>query len=393
LVEGILSFWSSTYNSYSQITRGAQPGEIYISTDWYIDNIGDIHYGIFHSTDNGENITLKYENIEVPQPGEMTVGAIIGDATTGALYNMGNNESWVSFDHGENWEFREDFIDYIRYWGGSNEGLIYKGGWGLLYKSNDYAQNYEIVADPPTCPISDVGLFDGEFWGIDGNAGEPFSLYHTHDYANTYSELLIDSSVAFWAIGGYYPQISRGSESGELFLTSWWPDYHYKVFYSADSGYTWVEKFESEYIDIYYWRVFFTAGRDSGSFYVLRSRVCPAGDHVWLYIDYSNDFGETFMTYFHDLDSTITSVNTFAQLDSNWSIYPNPAKNQLTIEISELIYESLNLEIIDAVGRTVRSSIINNNKTVISIEDLRSGVYYCKISGGRIFNVEKFMKH
>ena len=28
-----------------------------------------------------------------------------------------------------------------------------------------------------------------------------------------------------------------------------------------------------------------------------------------LYIDFSNDYGETFTTYFHDLDSTITNVN------------------------------------------------------------------------------------
>ncbi len=102
----------------AQITRGASPGEIYISTDWYLDNYGQVHYAIFHSTDNGENITLKYENIENPPTGEMQVGKVIGDVTPGALYNYGNNELWVSFDYGESWEYREDFIDYIRYWGG-----------------------------------------------------------------------------------------------------------------------------------------------------------------------------------------------------------------------------------------------------------------------------------
>ena len=117
----IFLFLSFIFDTHAQITRGASPCEIYISTDWYVDNYGDIHYAIFHSTDNGENITLKYENIENPPTGEMQVGKVIGDATPGALYNYGNNELWVSFDYGESWEYREDFIDYIRYWGGMKE--------------------------------------------------------------------------------------------------------------------------------------------------------------------------------------------------------------------------------------------------------------------------------
>ncbi len=61
----IFLFSSFIFDTHAQITRGAEENEIYISTDWYIDYNDDIHYAIFHSTDNGENITLKYENIEV----------------------------------------------------------------------------------------------------------------------------------------------------------------------------------------------------------------------------------------------------------------------------------------------------------------------------------------
>ncbi|MBW6490248.1 MAG: hypothetical protein K0B15_03525 [Lentimicrobium sp.] len=51
----------------AQITRGAVSGELYISGDWYMDNHGKVHYAIFHSADNGENISLKYQNIETQQ--------------------------------------------------------------------------------------------------------------------------------------------------------------------------------------------------------------------------------------------------------------------------------------------------------------------------------------
>ncbi|MCB9014733.1 MAG: hypothetical protein H6541_02980 [Lentimicrobiaceae bacterium] len=91
----------------AQITRGATAGEIYISGEWYLENHSILHYAIFHSNDNGQNISLKYENIETPPPSEMTVGKVIGDATPGALYNYGNNKLWVSFDYGVSWQYIE----------------------------------------------------------------------------------------------------------------------------------------------------------------------------------------------------------------------------------------------------------------------------------------------
>ena len=315
----------------TQIPRGAQPAEIYISTDWYIDNLGDIHYAIFHSTDNGENITLKYENIESPPPGEMQVGHVLGDATPGALYNWGWNELWVSFDYGVSWEYKEIGPDHIIYLSGQSNGTIFKIISAELSQSDDFGNDFTVITNPISCPIREPGYYLGEFYGINGNIGTGLFLDHTLDFANTYTEITIDSAVAFWQIGGYYPQISRGTEPGELYLVSWWPDYHYKIFHSTDTGYTWAEKFESDYIDIYFWRVKYTAGREPGSFYVLRSRICPAGDHIWLFIDYSSDYGETFTTYFHDLDSLFTSITSIKKPDYRLSAFPNPFSEKTTI--------------------------------------------------------------
>jgi hypothetical protein len=381
----------------AQITRGASPGEIYISTDWYLDNYGQVHYAIFHSTDNGENITLKYENIENPPTGEMQVGKVIGDVTPGALYNYGNNELWVSFDYGESWEYREDFIDYIRYWGGY-EGIIYKGGWGLLHKSNDYALTYEVVSDPPNCPISDVGHFDAEFFGIDGNAGEGFYLYHTIDYANTYTEIPIDSSVAYWSIGGYWPQISRGTQLGEIYLVSWWTNSTYKIFHSIDTGYNWTEKFESDYINIYYWRVFYTAGREPGSFYVMRSRINPAGDHIWLYIDYSTDYGVTFTTYFHDLDSTFTGINKLYLQHYELKNYPNPFKLSSKIEFYLAEESKVKIELYNLLGekiQTITDKYYTKGKheILLNSDGFKTGVYYCTVKlNGALVEGKKMMK-
>ena len=107
--------------SQAQITRGASPGEIYISDNWYYDNLGNLHDAIFRSTDNGEHLALQYETLHYPPLGEMRLGQMLGDATPGVLYNWGWNELWVSFDYGMNWEYRDN-ISYANSISGDKYG-------------------------------------------------------------------------------------------------------------------------------------------------------------------------------------------------------------------------------------------------------------------------------
>jgi len=322
-----------TFNIHAQITRGAEENEIYISSKWYMDNFGKMHYAIFHSTDNGENISLKYENIETPPAGEMKVCKIIGDATPGVLYNYGFSKLWVSFDYGVNWNFIENYSYSGFFTSGSNEGVIYKNGTdvaGTLYFSNDYGAQFTTKNEDIKFFI-EVGIEIGELYGISGTGSIGYSIKYSNNYGLDFLTIPIDSTIAFFQIGGFHPQISMGTEQGELFLVSWWPDYHYKIFRSIDTGYTWTEKFESGYIDFYYWQVKYTAGREPGSFYMMRSKLDPTYNHRLLYIDYSNDYGETFTTYFHDIDSTISSVNSIKKKALKLTSYPNPFIEKTTI--------------------------------------------------------------
>jgi len=377
----------------AQITRGASTGEIYIATDWYTDNTGVVHRALFRSIDNGETLTFQYETLNDPPAGEMKLSQVLGDAAPGALYNYGWNELWVSFDYGENWEYREDHPDNAYYICGAIDGVIYKTSWVKLHKSCNFGQTFDLVTDPLTIPVPEAGLADGEFFGINGDAGVGFVLIHTIDYANTYTEIPIDSTVAFWQISGHYPGISRGAEPGELYLVSWWPDYHYKVFYSSDTGQIWHEEYESGYINIFYWGVGYTAGREPGSFYVIRGRLTPSGDHVWLYIDYSNDYGETFTTYFHDLDSLYTSVAQIEKPVLKLSAFPNPFAEKTTIEFE--MPENCNnplLNIYDIKGTLIRQyNITGKNKQLWNGTDgngclVPNGVYLYNISSSNTFS-------
>lgn len=337
----------------AQITRGAQPGEIYIATDWYIGN-GGLHYAILHSTDNGESISLQYENIETPLPGEMKVGKVLGDATPGALYNYGDNELWVSFDYGASWVIRE-YLGNTNYMSGQNDGIIFRRIGAELSISNNYGSSFEIITNPINCPIREPGYSLGEFYGINGNIGVGLFLDHTLNYGQTYTEIPIDSTVAFWQVSGKYPEISRGTEPGELYLISWWPEAHYKIFHSTDTGYSWTLKYQSDYINLYYWGVQYTAGKEPGSFYVKRSRLNDTFDHSLLYIDYSSDYGETFTTYFHELDSLYTTVPTQQKDKFGITVSPNPFSSftSISFELPDN-YRSSDLNIFNLHGQLIR---------------------------------------
>lgn len=329
----LLLFIFSLFNSIShaQVTRGASPAEIYLSNFWYYVNATS-HYAILHSTDNGENIALKYETIGTPLPGEMEIGKVLGDALPGALYNYGNNELWVSFDYGENWEIKEVYGSSGRFTSGCLEGEIYKccvNVQGTIWRSIDYGSEFIEVSNNAKY-ILEVSSKTGDLYGLDGSGGIGFTLHFSNNYGQDFITIPIDSSIAFWQVSGKYPEISRGTGPGELYLVSWWPDYHYKIFHSTDTGYTWIQKYESDYIDISDWGVQYTAGRQPGSFYVKRTTFDPTCTHTLLFIDYSSDYGETFTTYFHELDSLFTSVGPVQKSGFKHSAFPNPFSEIVT---------------------------------------------------------------
>nr|NQU91578.1 T9SS type A sorting domain-containing protein [Bacteroidota bacterium] len=308
----------------AQITRGASPGEVYISNFWYYYPNGLNYSAIFYSSDHGEHLYLQYASPDYALPDEMKVGNILGDAEQGALYNLVDHELWVSFDYGETWVFRENFPDYTQYFTGTIPGLIYKGTFEGFFKSTDFALTFELLPITVTCPFTEVGFSESEFYGIYGEPGLYFNFVHTTDYGQTFTQIPIDSTIAYWQIGGKYPEISRGTEPGEIYLISWWPNAHYKIFHSVDTGYTWTQQYESEYVSLYDWGVQYTAGRQPGSFYVKRATSDPYDWHTQVYIDYSSDYGKTFTTYFHDLDSLYTSIILNEGENISLSVSPNP---------------------------------------------------------------------
>jgi len=63
----------------------------------------------------------------------------------------------------------------------------------------------------------------------------------------------------------------------------------------------------------------------------------------------------------------------------NLSVYPNPAKNIITIATSPFIRETGTLSLHDALGKEVYKTTINSPSTQIDVSQFASGSYYVSL--------------
>ena len=89
--------------------------------------------------------------------------------------------------------------------------------------------------------------------------------------------------------------------------------------------------------------------------------------------------------------SLTIGINEISEKLKSISIYPNPTKNQLTID-SEIFNSEMKIEIYNTLGQAVYNSALINSKTTIDISQLSSNVYLMKITSGSIFTYKKFVK-
>jgi CubicO group peptidase (beta-lactamase class C family) len=95
-------------------------------------------------------------------------------------------------------------------------------------------------------------------------------------------------------------------------------------------------------------------------------------DQIWEYINLLGCSG------------SITEENTLP-----FSIFPNPAKEMITISISNKIDNITPYKILDASGRAIKSFNLSEKETQISVSDLQPGVYF--ITNGN--SIQKLLIH
>ena len=96
--------------------------------------------------------------------------------------------------------------------------------------------------------------------------------------------------------------------------------------------------------------------------------------------------------YRGDFRTSITTGLEETRISSGFRVYPNPATNTITIDISKAAVS--NIEIYDLLGEKVYSSPITNYRLPITINvaDFSSGVYVVEVKSEKVYKVGKFVK-
>ena len=90
------------------------------------------------------------------------------------------------------------------------------------------------------------------------------------------------------------------------------------------------------------------------------------------------------------VDST-TDINTYQLLSKNFSIYPNPATDQLTFESNRLSNPGI-LSICNLNGQQQIILPISEQKSEIDVSTLPSGVYLLRFTNNQIIETVRFVK-
>ena len=106
---------------------------------------------------------------------------------------------------------------------------------------------------------------------------------------------------------------------------------------------------------------------------------------------FEGPYGSRLNSYYIGTDSAagFSCMNPSLGIAGNtsdfFSLYPNPTKNNLTLDLNSTFDENLQFELADILGQTIFTKTVTSAKTEIDISDFSSGIYLWHLhSGGTI---------
>jgi hypothetical protein len=76
---------------------------------------------------------------------------------------------------------------------------------------------------------------------------------------------------------------------------------------------------------------------------------------------------------------------------NSFSIYPNPANDEVTIEILNTIWYNSSVNLYNVIGEIVYQTSVNDKHTVIDISSFTKGVYFIEVENNGIKKFKKLM--
>jgi hypothetical protein len=104
--------------------------------------------------------------------------------------------------------------------------------------------------------------------------------------------------------------------------------------------------------------------------------------------------GNLILTHGFQQQLIITSVEENLDILVNIKVFPNPASDNLNIRFEEPVDGEVVITIIDSQGRLIKTETIEATTTekLINLQDLGAGVYFLRMTKGKLVNVYKVVK-
>ncbi len=106
---------------------------------------------------------------------------------------------------------------------------------------------------------------------------------------------------------------------------------------------------------------------------------------------YNNGVSE--VTFSNSILGGSLSVGDFQYINSRISVYPIPTKDRLTVTLDPSLKMDQYMQIYDITGKHVSSispSVFDNNRTIIDVQALQSGMYFLKLNVEGVSITKKF---
>jgi len=84
----------------------------------------------------------------------------------------------------------------------------------------------------------------------------------------------------------------------------------------------------------------------------------------------------------HPFDISVVGLNETEKISSQYSVYPNPTNNFLTLKIENFEAANLFYQLYDISGRLLDSKKLSDNETKIEVEYLTPSIYFLQIFNG-----------
>ena len=104
--------------------------------------------------------------------------------------------------------------------------------------------------------------------------------------------------------------------------------------------------------------------------------------------------GDLVLSHGFQQQLVITTVEENLEISVNIKVFPNPASDVVTIQFESPVEDEIVLTIIDSQAKLVKSDMIESTmiEKQINLQDLPAGIYYLRLTRGKLINVYKVVR-